>query len=383
MKTYELTSSSITVGTPVLVGSAAGHHWFATLHPAGGQDMFCEVVLSDDTAQGKWPACLYLSQDMGNSWQRTAEIDSYGPTSVLLGQGHVLLMPYELWPLSPGDKKNAIAEGTVITRLADAVKTEPTQVRFLGMPRDLADYHEGELALLTNGNILELQDGRHLMTVYGRFAGSDTVPNYECFAMTSADRGLTWRYLSHVAGWQDTPEATEGPSESNTARLGDGRLMCVYRVGSGREQHFHASYSADDGVSWTGPTALPAQWSVEPQLVCLGDGTLLLSGGRPGVWLWVDRQGAGESWEAINLAAHHNAAGVAPALHFAASCVDGRGPAEGEPAFTTSYTCMKQIGTNEVMLCYDRLGNGWEGGPGLWGPEDSVFAVRVQVNAED
>jgi hypothetical protein len=260
------------------------------------------------------------------------------------------------------------------------VTTERARVQYLGFPRDLADYHEGELSLLTNGSIVPLRDGRLFTTVYGVFAGRAERPNYECFAVASEDRGFTWQYLSHVASWVDTPTAREGPDESNTARLQDGRLICVYRIGGGRDQLYHAGYSSDEGASWTRPAPLPDQWSVEPQLVCLDDGTLLLSGGRPGIFLWVDRSGTGQSWESINLAAHHNATCTDSAQYFHERCVSARGPGENEPAFTTSYTCIKQTGANEVMISYDRLGNGWEGAPGPWGPEDSVFVVRAQVD---
>ena len=380
MESYELDACSLTVSAPTLVGSAAGHHWFSSLHLAGGDDILGQAVLSGDEAQGEWPARLYLSQDMGRSWSRAADIDCHGPVSVLLEPGRLLFMPYELWPLSPGDRRNAAADGTSIRISEGAVAADRVQVKYLGFPRDLADYHEGELNLLVNGSILPLRDGRLFATLYGIHAGRVERPSYECFAVASEDRGFTWHYLSHVASWEDTPTAREGPDESNTARLKDGRLMCVYRVGGGREQHYHASYSSDEGVSWTKPAPLPDQWSVEPQLVCLDDGTLLLSGGRPGIFLWVDRAGTGESWEAINLAAHHNATCADPAQHFHQGCVEARAPADGETQFTTSYTCMKQIGTNEVLISYDRLGNGWRGGPGPWGPEDSVFVVRVLVD---
>lgn len=40
---------------------------------------------------------------------------------------------------------------------------------------------------------------------------------------------------------------------------------------------------------------------------------------------------------------------------------------------------MKAIGPDEVLLSYDRLGNGWEGAPGPWGPCDTVFVLRVRA----
>lgn len=378
MAGYSLDGCRLEISAPVEVGRASGHHWFSTLHPIEGSDILCEVVVTDDKAQGKWPAWLYLSRDGGRSWDKVCEIDSYGPSSVSLTPRKILLMPYEVWPLSLGDRRNAAAEGTIVTCTDEgAVITESTSVRFLGFPRDLADYHEGELLLLTNGNVLRLEGDRLFTTLYGRFMPHTENHQYDCVAVVSEDGGFTWRYLSHVASWQDTPGASEGPDESNTARLPDGRLMCVYRVGSGREHHYQASYSPDDGQTWSKPKCLANAWSVEPQLVCLENGTLLLSGGRPGLMLWVCTDGRGEKWQPLNLAEHHNAACSDPTLHFEADCVAAA--RVGAPSYTTSYTGMKAVGPDEVMISYDRLGNGWHGAPGLWGTHDVVFTIRIRV----
>ena len=379
MKTQEFDGFQVQVGDPVQVGRAPGHHWFPMLHPVAGSDILCQVVTAPDMAQGQWPGRLYLSRDGGQSWGKVCEIDCCGPSSVSLGEGRILLMPYEQWPLSPGDKHNTTADGTVIALLADGtVTTERTQVRFLGFPRELDDYHDDELCLLTNGNILRLDDGRLFTTLYGRFRPNTERHQYECVAVVSDDRGFTWHYLADVASWRNTPGAPEGPDESNTARLPDGRLMCVFRVGSGRGHHYYTACSADQGRTWTEPRRMDDQWSVEPQLVCLDNGALLLSGGRPGLMLWVCTDGKGERWQTLNLAEHHNASFPDPALHFPESCVAA---SDGvKPACTTSYTGMKAVGPDEALICYDRLGNGWDGAPGPWGAYDIVFTVRVRVS---
>ena len=378
MKAQEFDGFRIELAGPVEVGRAAGHHWFPSLHPVAGADIICEVVTTPDVAQGQWPGRLYLSRDGGKSWRKVCEIPSCGPSSVSLAEGRILLMPYEQWPLSPGDKKNTAAGGSVITLRADgSVTTERTQVRFLGFPRELDDYHDDELCLFTNGNISPLGDGRLFTTLYGRFRPDTQRHQYECVAVASDDGGFTWQYLADVAGWRDTPGAPEGPDESNTARLSDGRLMCVFRVGSGRQHHYHAACSSDDGQTWTRPRRMADQWSVEPQLVCLENGVLLLSGGRPGLMLWVCTDGKGEDWRALNLAEHHNATCPDPALRFPESCVAASD--NGTPACTTSYTNMKAVGADEALICYDRLGNGWDGAPGPWGAHDTVFTVRVRV----
>ena len=364
------------LSTPVEVGHASGHHWFSSLHAVTGADILCEVVTTGDEAQGKWPAALYLSRDSGRSWQKADEIDSYGPASVALEPTGILLLPYELWPLSPGDRRNASAAGTIVTCTDGTITTEPAPVRFLSFPRDLDRYHDDELFLLTSGNILPLRDGRLFTTLYGRFGMETERHQYECVAVASEDGGFTWNYLSKVASWPNTVGAPEGPNESAAVRLPDDRLMCVYRVGSGRQYHYHLSYSPDEGQSWSGPTRMENQWSVLPQLVCLENGTLLLSGGRPGLMLWVCTNGEGDHWHPINLAEHHNVTFPNPELHFAEPCVGASGD---DLRYTTSYTGMVATGPDEVLVSYDRLGNGWKGAPGPWGPHDTVFTVRVHL----
>jgi hypothetical protein len=326
-RTYALHGVTIEIDAPVLVGSRSGHLWFPTLHPFSAQDVLCLGGISDDKAQGRWPGALYLSRDGGSNWAPSTEIPCCGPASVALGPRRRLLMPYELWPLAQGERRNLVAEGTVL-QLGDdgAVTATPAPVRYLGFPADLADYHEGELLLLTNGNILSLGDGRLFSTLYGVYAGDKL---YRLFAVASADGGFTWRYHAQVASWEDIPSAPEGPCESHTARLADGRLLCVYRVGSGRAYLYHQSYSADEGLSWTKPQPIQDAWSVEPQLVRLSAGPLLLSGGRTGLFLWVSADGSGEHWQAFRPRIRGGAAEREPRAEHLLHGDDPGGPERG------------------------------------------------------
>jgi hypothetical protein len=375
MKEYRLRSCTLRADTPSLVGATKGHFWFPTLHPVGGDDILCLVVLSDDKAQGKWPAALHLSRDRGKTWRKVPNEVFYGPISRIAGPRQVLLMPYELWPVKPGDKRNAQADGTVLLCGSDGkISLETVTVQYLDFPRDLADYHVGELCLLTNGNILPLSAGRQFATVYGQYAGQKRYTN---FAVASEDGGRTWRYCSVVAGCDDLPDAGEGPNESATVRLADGRLLCVYRTGHVlKVRDYFKSYSADGGRSWTKPERMVGVWSVEPQLVRLENGLILLSGGRPGLFLWVCADGEGKSWERLNLAEHHNALLPDSALHYSGPFCASEGV---NPAQSTSYTGMQRVGPNEALVSYDRLGNGWAGAPGPWGETDAVFSVRVEA----
>lgn len=375
MSIIPLAGCAVELQAPVEVGRAPGHHWFATLHPFGGERFVCEVVCADDKAQGQWPGTLYASEDGGQSWRRALDIDSYGPVSLPRGPGERLLMPYELWPLAPGDARNMSAPGTILRwPEGGEVSVEPVPVQCLGFPRDVAPYGDGQLCMLTNGNILPRRDGRLFTTVYGKFVDD---PSYSLVALTSSDGGLTWDFLSTAADASTMPGVPEGPCESHTARLADGSLLCVYRVGGGRDWHYWQSRSADDGLTWTAPEMMPDAWSVEPQLLRLDNGLLVLSGGRWGIFLWVCTDGEGKAWQPVNLVAHHNACGTAADWRYGeATLLATDWPPQHE---TTSYTGMIAVGPDEVMLCYDRLANDWHGGPDEAGELDAVFTVRARI----
>ena len=376
LKTYKFENISLEISGPSLVGSNEGHFWFPTVHPLGGSDVLCGVVLSADVAQGEWPASMFLSRDSGDTWSHAADIESYGHTSVQRAEGEILLMPYETWPREAGDKRNGSAKGTIITMTGKGeVASVRAPMQFLGFPRDLADYHETELSLMNNGNILKLRDGSLLTTVYGKFAGEE-----KCcvWCLTSADGGTTWNYLSTAASWKDTPGAKEGPDESATVRMADGNLMCVYRIGSGRDQLFHKSVSTDQGRNWSKPESIENAWSVQPRLTSIGDHLLLLSGGRPGLFLWVCADGLGQNWHRISLAAHHNEFFDDPEFHYEEGVCSGEN--QPTPTQTTSYTGLSAIGPDEAVLCYDRLANGWQPSPGPWGSKSAAFAVRIRVS---
>ncbi len=146
-----------------------------------------------------------------------------------------------------------------------ALVVEPRDVLVSDFPRPLADCHEDAspallrrtLRLQHNGNILRLKDGCLLATMYGKFDGEE---GYNTFAVISDDGGFSWTYRSIVAGPDAAPGAPEGPNESNTLRLDNGDLLCVYRVGGGWD--FHKSISKDEGQMWSQPMCMEGMASV-------------------------------------------------------------------------------------------------------------------------
>ncbi len=54
MTHFRVPGCLVALSPPVLVGKAAGHHWFSSLHAAGA-DFLCQAIKVGDIAQGQWP----------------------------------------------------------------------------------------------------------------------------------------------------------------------------------------------------------------------------------------------------------------------------------------------------------------------------------------
>jgi hypothetical protein len=144
--------------------------------------------------------------------------------------------------------------------------------------------------------------------------------------------------------------------------------MCLFRLGSGRP--YGQAFSADEGRTWTEPVARKGVFSVQPCLQVLGDGTVVLSGGRPGVFLWVNRDGTGTNWQRVDLRAHHNAQHPRDAIR--AVTTDGK-------SNTTGYTRLVATADRQLLAIYDRIPNGWRALPEGSAETNSVWVVRVTV----
>jgi hypothetical protein len=186
-------------------------------------------------------------------------------------------------------------------------------------------------------------------------------------ALGSEDVGRTWHYLSTIAGADAVPDAREGVCESCLIKLADGDVMCVSRVGGGRDQLLSRTYSSDGGKTWSKVDRLPA-WSVLPAMVRLENGVIAVSTGRPGLFLWLSTDLRGRNWEPFDVMAYHNSAmderhHISPGK--AGLAVLSRKEYRikhldfDHPDQTTSYTSMVEVSPNRLLLVYDRMPYGW------------------------
>jgi len=80
--------------------------------------------------------------------------------------------------------------------------------------------------------------------------------------------------------------------------------MCIYRLDSNLT--YGQTWSSDEGKTWTEAVECKGPRSVEPSLVVLKNGTVVLSGGRPGIKLWINGDGTGKEWQEVDINKHRN-----------------------------------------------------------------------------
>ena len=234
----------------------------------------------------------------------------------------------------------------------------------------------GITGFVFNGQTVADADGKFLATLYGYFEGDS---RYSLVMAESCD-GFKWRIRSLIAGSDCPLEGPEGPCESAICRLADGRIMCVFRNGS--FVPYGQTWSADEGHTWSAPVAMPAM-SVEPSLQALPDGVVALSGGRSGIFVWLNTDGRGVKWQTLDMVAHHNAC-LPKADHInpdsrQINCGSEEMFKQGRGGYSSCYTELAALDDQHLLLIYDRLGLSWQAIPDRSDATNSVWVVRLGI----
>ena len=204
--------------------------------------------------------------------------------------------------------------------------------------------------------------------------------------------GLQWTYLATLATRNVTLAAAkwEGPGESDLIRLSGGDLLAVFRVDTC--QRYWSAKSSTAGQTWTAPEALPFG-SVRPKLLMLRDHRVVLSGGRPGLFMWI-ANAEGENWTQISVAAVHNRLAQAHKewlfdadfVTAGGTCRKWNNTADDELSIqgSSAYTSLLDLGGGRYTLLFDKLANGWappvwKGKPGVDGDRDYVFSMAFTI----
>jgi len=369
----ELPGATVAISKPVLIHSRMGYLWFPTLLRLGSGDLVAIMSNYADEQTANSTALVSRSRDGGLTWSPPTE-HGYSDSHLERKNGDMVFLPYYLFPRDRG----LGAPYQIWARGASSLAWASAPLTIGGLPRPDRSFDEklGLAGFVFNGQTVKLRDGRHLATLYGSFRGDK---RFSLITADSAD-GTAWTYRSTVADAHCPLVGEEGPSEAAVCRLADGRLMCVFRLHSGRP--LGQTFSTDEGRTWSTPVAMRGPHSVQPSLAVMRGGTVLLSSGRPGIYVWVNTSGKADLWEQIDLIAQHNAARPSDRLKY--------DPTTGQPSSkqgfagidgTSSYTETVALDEKHLLCVYDSIPPGWNRDP-LPSKADrpnSVWVVRLTV----
>ena len=368
----KLRGLTVELSEPVLVKRSRWFCWFPSLIPQSDGTLWAIMTAYADIHTTGAFCYLTRSRDGGLTWDEARVIGDAGLNHLILPDGTALVLPYKLRPRPDG----AIgAPCNLIARNGD-ISTRASGVNVTGWPRPVGLFSPdlGTAPFVFNGQVVRGESGEYLTTLYGKLEGDERCS----LLFAESPDGFAWRIRSLIAGPDCPLEGKEGPCESAVCRLADGRLMCVFRLTS--FARYGRAYSDDDGRTWSDPVNI-APGSVEPSLQALGDGTVALSGGRAGLFVWLDADGRGEDWQAVDIVAHHNACRPDDAIDARQSWVAREEMLrQGLHGFSSCYTELARLDDHTLLMIYDRLGLGWHQIPDEMDETNSVWAVRVAID---
>ena len=382
MTVVDLDGLRVTLGEPIQVSEGVGHHWFPQIARFSTGELLCAISAVPD-ARGLLTHAqrVYTSTDQGQTWEsRYTVSEALASVKIPRPNGDLLVVPSRVTPDAAGQWRSFSGPYVRYRDGGRQIVIESDGMRVEGLPRDIASLAEGDVAPggvntgthAFDGNALDI-DGRLLTTMYLRFQGDDI---YTTVLFASEDEGRTWRYLSTVAG-PEVPNVQHGPCEPSLAQLETGELMCVMRVGSGPEWNLARAYSKDGGESWSPADRLPA-FSVEPSLMRLSNGTLTMSTGRPGIYLWLSSDPRGHSWQSIDLVARHNEWALSPEYVIVPE-PSGDNDRRHANDQTTAYTELVEIEPNRLLIVYDRTARAWSPVPVDSDERSRIFVMPISV----
>ena len=360
--TVDLDGMRVTLSEPVLIGRRRGYFWFPNLWTMPNGDLLSTISPVPDIHFSGIPYLVLWSRDGGLTWTEPQVSCDGAQTLLHLHSGDSIMLPYQLRPRPNGigAPHNVVPAGQ---RVFDYV---PTGVFITGMPAPVPLILPG-LDVVTfsfNGQTLWLEDGTYLATAYGHFEGDER----DAIVAVESTDGANWSVRSVVAGADCPVPGDGGPSESAICRLQDGRIMCVFRVES--KLPFGQTWSSDEGRTWSTAVTMAGPFSVQPSLAVMSGGAIALSGGRPGLYLWLNADGTGQDWQQIDILAHHNSCHPHEQIVYSEDLSRQK---------STSYTEVVAVDDNTLLYTYDRVPNGWRRIPEDMDDTNSVWLVRATV----
>ena len=263
--------------------------------------------------------------------------------------------------------------------------------------------------MVQDGMLVQTHTGKWLLPMYGLLQESGHYPNPKppwgpgpahaptpslvTVLLTNTDASLDhWEFYSLVNDGQTRCNFSDArarpapwstgrcdPTESALVRLANNKILWVWRNDPGYNISLMAQVSSDEGKTFSlasplqGPPADNNRWGesgsrltsgpfgVEPFLIMQESGLLLLSTGRPRIYLWALLPGQdplSDPWQPFDIGQIHNASrdpgGDVPPWPADFWTLWQPGHAAG--CCTTSYTGLVSLpGSDELVMTYDQL----------------------------
>jgi len=233
---------------------------------------------------------MRISEDGGATWATHVEKPDFYLTSIVkLPDGRLFGMSYITYWM---DARHQSCHYWISSNRGR--NWEP-RTGAMQMPQDMAKVHKNWGGMLFHRGMLVMPDGSLQGTMYGKYAGD---AKYRVIWVKSVDHGANWSVVSTVA-YNPKLEGSEAFCEPCGVKVADGSLLVVMRVQSGFP--LYQCRSTDGGLTWSTPTMLPGvasedTHSVDPELILMANGTLVLSYGRPKTRMLFSLDGSGYGW---------------------------------------------------------------------------------------
>lgn len=178
----------------------------------------------------------------------------------------------------------------------------------LNNPSLLRHTYKNLMSIVFWGAMRKLLDGTIIASIYPSYYQTPEGISSSVTFYKSIDEGRHWDYLSALV-YPRSSSIDEGYFEEPAFEImEDGTFVTILRTGS--TTPMYRASSKDGGLSWTTPTPFTPN-GVAPVMQRLGNGTLVLTSGRPGTQLRFCLDGKGDSWtEPIDMVSFMNADGT-------------------------------------------------------------------------
>ena len=211
----------------------------------------------DDGLAGHWhpgtETCLTHSDDLGETWSEPRVILSgwQCPCLTRLRDGALLHLSHRFEIVSPEIRSTVdegpgvmtspwpgLHAGTAVHRSTDDGHSWSEPVWLDDVPEVTPFHSTLHSPAAVRGNILELRDGRLLVSAYSTTEGSYS------HLFESRDSGLSWSYVSTIAADHNETYLYETP---------EGDLLAWMRAHGDRVSDLYLARSTDGGLTWSTP----------------------------------------------------------------------------------------------------------------------------------